>query len=61
MHMRCQANTLVKEDFNDEDEDEELFKDMAKLYVITMDRKDTSQDIFKTLQKPATTISLLIM
>ena len=35
---------LFKEDFNDEDEEEEeeLVEDVARLFVITMDKQDTS-------------------
>jgi len=37
----------VEEDFNDEDK--ELFEDVARLSIITVDRQDTSQDIIRTL------------
>lgn len=44
IHTRIKANTLVEEDFKDEDRDEEedLVEDVAKFSIITVDRQDTT-------------------
>lgn len=48
--MRSKDNTLVEEDLKGEDEEdeEELVKDVERLSITIMDRKDTWQETVRT-------------
>lgn len=50
MHMKSKANMMNEEDFKEEDEDEEekLVEDEARLSAKTMDMHDTLRETFKT-------------
>ena len=50
-----------EDDDEEEDKEEELVEDMARSYVITMDRQDTLQETVITLLQPVVTTNILIM